>query len=349
MRSMVLTTVALALAACTAAIGTRPDDRGSSATPTPTLPVVNVSDMMGMYPQQTVFVVTADHVSAVTLLNHFIRYRIPTQGVAEVTADPGARWLYLLDGDKQGSRRLRVFDVPTGTQHAMLDGITDVPPGGHVLGTASDGRLLVLKSGASQAWVDAYQLDTLQSTGVLMRGPTCSDRLLANASRIAMVCSSTGEVALGTINGTHATIDPALPDVVGAAMGGEGTLYLVTADDHLAKVPPGSAALVPVGWPSGWSGNVVADGLAVVQGGTQLVIAETNSDGAWLRLTAMPDVSQQKSFHLAGPPNGGVVAMWPFAYYAVDGSIRHVDLTSGLLETMAGVGPGAAAAAVVNG
>jgi hypothetical protein len=63
----------------------------------------------------------------------------------------------------------------------------------------------------------------------------------------------------------------------------------------------------------------------------------------------MPDVSQQKSFHLAGPPNGGIVAMWPFAYYAVDGSIRHVDLTSGLLETMAEVGPGAAAAVVVNG
>ena len=41
--------------------------------------------------------------------------------------------------------------------------------------------------------------------------------------------------------------------------------------------------------------------------------------------------------------------MWPFAYYAVSSTIRHVDLTSGLLETMADVGPEAALGAVVNG
>jgi hypothetical protein len=41
--------------------------------------------------------------------------------------------------------------------------------------------------------------------------------------------------------------------------------------------------------------------------------------------------------------------MWPFAYYTVDGSVRHVDLTSGLLETMAEVGAGAIPGAVVNG
>jgi hypothetical protein len=41
--------------------------------------------------------------------------------------------------------------------------------------------------------------------------------------------------------------------------------------------------------------------------------------------------------------------MWPFACYAVGGTIRHVDLTSGLLETMAEVGSGAVPSAVVNG
>jgi hypothetical protein len=349
MRSAVLTAVAMALAACTAAIGSRPDDRGTLTTSTPTLPVVNVNDMTGIYPQQTVFVVTADHVSAVTLLNHFIRYEIPTRGVAELKADPGAHWLYVLDGDDEGTRRLRIFDVPRGTQHAALEKITNVPPGGHTLGAASDESVLVMQSGASEAWVDRYQSDTLQSSGAVMHGPACSDRLLTSGSRIAMVCSSTGQVALGTLYGASARIAATLPDVVGAAMGGDGTLYLVTTDEHLATVAPGSTTSVPVTWPSGWSGSVVADGLAVVQAGTQFVIAETNSGGTWLRIAAIPDVSQQKSFHLAGAPDGGVVAMWPFAYYAVGTSIRHVDLTSGLLETMAEVGAGAAAAAVVNG
>jgi hypothetical protein len=182
-----------------------------------------------------------------------------------------------------------------------------------------------------------------------MHGPVCSDRLLTSAICIALVCSSTGEVALDTLNGTNARIDTALPVVVGAAMGGDDALYLVTADEHLAKIPPGSATLVHLAWPSGWSGSVVPDGLATVQAGTQIVIAESNEDGAWLRVTTTSGASQQKSLHLAGLPNGGIVAMWPFAYYAVGTSVRHVDLTNGLLETMAEVGPGAAAAAVVNG
>jgi hypothetical protein len=60
-------------------------------------------------------------------------------------------------------------------------------------------------------------------------------------------------------------------------------------------------------------------------------------------------MSQRQSVQLAGVPNVGIVAMWPFAYYAVSNTIRHVDLTSGLLDTMADVGPEAAAEAVVNG
>ena len=164
-----------------------------------------------------------------------------------------------------------------------------------------------------------------------------------------MVCSTTGEVALGTLHGSGATVDAAVPGIVGAAMGGDGTLYLVTADEHLATVPPGSSTVVQVDWPSEWTGSVVADGLAAVQSGTQIVIAQTNEAGAWLRVTKTSDMSQRQSVQLAGIPNGGIVAMWPFAYYAVSSTIRHVDLTSGLLETMADVGPEAAAGAVVNG
>jgi hypothetical protein len=48
-------------------------------------------------------------------------------------------------------------------------------------------------------------------------------------------------------------------------------------------------------------------------------------------------------------PQGGILALWPFAYYTVDRTVRHVDLSSGLLETMTEVGAGAVAGAVVNG
>jgi hypothetical protein len=60
-------------------------------------------------------------------------------------------------------------------------------------------------------------------------------------------------------------------------------------------------------------------------------------------------MAQRNSFRLAGVPRGGILILWAFAYYALDGTIRHVDLTSGLLETMAEVGAGAVPGAVVNG
>ena len=348
MRLLALSSFALVLAACTAAIAPHPDAGGSSAPPTPALPLVNVNDMMGMYPQQTVFAVTTDHVSAVTLLNHFVRYQIPTRGSAEATVDAGGRWLYVLDGDEQGARRLRAFDVPTGAERLSMSGMNNVSRAGHALGALSDGRVLVLKSSGSHAWVDGYKPDRLESSGVLMQGPACGDRLLVGGVRVAMLCSSSGQLAVGTLDAATAMLDGILRDIVGAAMSGDGTLYLATADEHLAKVAPGSTTPVLIAWPSAWSGRVVADGLAVVQGGSLLAVAETAADGAWLRTMAVSDLSARTSLYLAGVPNGGVVAMWPFAYYAVGTTIRHVDLTSGVLETMAEVGPSATAAAVVN-
>jgi len=41
--------------------------------------------------------------------------------------------------------------------------------------------------------------------------------------------------------------------------------------------------------------------------------------------------------------------MWPFAYYTVDSTVRHVELNNGSLETMTEVGPDAVPGAVVNG
>jgi hypothetical protein len=318
--------------------------------PTPTrLPLINVDDMMGLYPQQTVFVATPDHVSAVTLLNHFTRYRIATTGAAQVAAQPTGRWLYLLDTDSPESHRLRAFDVPTGTERAALGGIADVAQGGHALSMATDGRVLVLKADTGHAWVDAYEAVTLRPLEPVMEGSGCGDRLLTSGSRLAIVCRSTGEIAVDDLRGTHTKIDGGLSNLVAAALGDDGTLYVATADQHLARLAASASKLVSLAWPSEWSGTVLGDGLALAQGGASAVIAESSDDGAWLRVFATNNMAQRKSLRLAGAPQGGVLTLWPFAYYAVDATVRHVDLTSGLLETMTEVGAGARPGAVVNG
>jgi hypothetical protein len=305
--------------------------------------------MMGLFPQQTVFVATPDQVSAVTLLNHFTRYQIATGGLAQISTESTGRWFYLLDSGRNGTHQLRVFDVATGTQRALCARIDDVAADRRVLSTTSDGRVLVLKSDARHAWVDAYDALGLRPLGPVMEKPGCGDRLLTSTTRIAIVCLATGEVEVDDLRGTQATIDGSLPALVAAAMSEDGALYLATADQQLAAVPAGATQLVSVSWPSEWSGAVMPDGIAIAQGSESAVIAERTNDGAWLRVFATSNIAQRRSLRLAGAPQGGILTMWPFAYYTVDSTIRHIDLTSGLLETMAEVGAGAVPAAVVNG
>lgn len=345
---VLVTALGLTVVGCSSVTASQPT---ATVPPAPTLgptpmPLINVDDMMGLYPQQTVFVATPDHVSAVTLLNHFTRYRIATSGMARLSADGSGQRLYLLDADAAGSRRLRAFDVPSGSERAVHGGILDVAEDRHGLSAATDGRVLVLKSDARHAWVDAYEGSALRSLGPVMEKPGCGDRLLVSGSQVAIVCSATGGIAVTHLGGNPTAIDGAPSNLVAAAMADDGTLYVITADQHLAA---GATQLVDVAWPSEWSGTVQADGLAVTQGGATVVIAERAEDGAWLRVFAPNNTTPRKSLRLAGVPQGGLLAMWPFAYYAVDGSIRHVDLASGLLETMTEVGAGAAPGAVVNG
>ena len=325
-----------------------------TAAPAPTgaptrIPIINVDDMMGMVPQQTVFVATNDHVSAVTLLNHFTRYKIATAGVAQVAADTTGQLLYLLDSAAPGTSRLRAFDVSSGSDRAAAAGLADVATDRRGLSTAGDGRVLVLKSDARHAWVDAYAAQTLHPLGTVMDKTGCGDRLLANARRIAIVCLATGEIAVDDLRGNYAAIDGALPTLVAAAMAEDGMVYVATADQRLAAVPAGATKLASVAWPNEWSGEVLAEGLAIAQGGDAVVIAQRNDDGAWLRVIGLSDVARRKSLRLAGVPLGGILALWPFAYYSVDATVRHVDLNSGLLETMAEVGAAAVPGAVVNG
>jgi hypothetical protein len=362
MRGLVLAAVLLSLVACDGTSHGQPDatsapfapaaapTRAPTAAPTP-IPLINVDDMMGLYPQQTVFVASSDRVTAVTLLNHFIRYRIPTNGVAQVSSDRTGQRLYLLDAEEApGSHRLRAFNVATGSELAAHSAIADIVlEDRRVLATLIDGRVLVLKSDAQHAWVDAYEALTLRPLGQIMEKPGCGDQLITSARRVAIVCMSTGEIAVDDLRGNHAEINATLPNLVAAAMADDGTLFVATADQHLATVGSGATELANLQWPSEWSGTVIPDGIAVAQGSTSTVIAERTDDGAWLRVFTTNNIARRKSLRLAGVPQGGVLALWPFAYYTVDSTIRHVDLDSGLLETMAEVGAAAVPGAVVNG
>jgi hypothetical protein len=368
MRHLLLAAVVLSLAACGGNTGQASPSPTHGHASSPTGTPINVDDMMGFYAQQTVFVASSDHVSAVTLLNHFSRYQIPTNGVAQVSTELTGQWLYLLDAGTPGSYRLRVFEVSTGTQRTLRTGITGVAADRRVLATASDGRVLVLKSDARHAWVDAYEALAvalardelrhahgddayealaLRPLGVVLEKPGCGDRLLAKGTRVAIVCLATGEIVIDD-HGNRATIGDTLPKLVAVAMDDEGTLYVATADQQLAAVALGTTKLVGLPWPSEWSGTVLADGLATGAQGAAIIIAERTDDGAWLRVIEQTHRAQRKSFRLAGVPQGGILALWPFAYYAVDRTIRHVDLNTGLLETMTDVGPGAMPGAVAN-
>lgn len=332
--------------------------RAAAASPTPTF---NMDDMMGFYPQQTVLVADVDRVTAITLLNHFTRFSIPTRGKAQVAADmvTGSGWFYVLDGFEAAAAglagaavRLRTFDLGTGTERASRSDIGAVAPN-RAIATAGDGRVLVLKGDARRAWVDAYEPLTLKPLGTVMEKAGCGDRLLTSQVRLAIVCLATGEIAVDELRGRAMTVlGPVMPGLAGATMAHDGTIYAVTADRQFATASSGEIALTRIPWPTAWTGTVLPDGLAIATGSATAVIAQTDTDGSWLRVMATRVVAPQASLRLAGrltgAPQFGIVAFYPFAYFTSGGSVRHVQVESGMLETMTELGPGATIVAVVD-
>jgi hypothetical protein len=369
MRALHIAAAAIALIAWgggadTSRLGPASPTRTPAASVGSTQPI-NLDDMMGLYATQTVFVADAEKISAITLLNHFTRYIIPTNGKAQVATDDHATfgtppssnaggWLYVLDGivDVPGPLRLRTFDA-SGVERASRSDIGTVASTVRSLAVAIDGRVLVLKADARHAWVDAYESLTLKPQGTLMENGGCGDRLLASGTRVAIVCLATGQIAVDDLHGGGAFVaDGALPGLAGAAMAEDGTIWVVTADRQLAALPFSAVGLRKLVWPTAWTGTVLPDSIAVATGEDSVVVAQTDTDGSWLRVLASNVVAPRTSLRLAGrlegAPQFGVLALSPFAYYTSGGSVRHVELTSGMLETMTDVGQGATVVAVVN-
>ena len=343
----------LALAACGG--GTRPQAIASPTHP-PTLsptPVINVDDLMGLVAQQTVFVAANDTLSAVTLLNHYVRYTIPTNGHAQVTTDLTGGWLYVLDHAADGIARLRLFDTASGTERgATILGPSIIASDRRALATAADGRVLVLyadrvlNADRQRVWVSAYEALTMTPLGTVLEKAGCGDRLLEAAGWTAIVCLAGGEIALLDAHGDRATIAGVPSPLAAATMTGDGTIYVATADQRLGVVARGATKLVELPWPSDWSGAVLPDALAV--SGAYGIVGERDAGRAYVRLFETANLSHRFSFPLAAAPEGGMLALFPFAYYTAEGKIRHVDLTSGRLESMTDIGAGAIPAAVIN-
>lgn len=361
MRSLLVAGVAAILVVGCGTGGTLPrgsaspaPNRIAAASPTPTF---NMDDMMGFYAQQTVFVADIEKVSAVTLLNHFTRYTIPTRGKAQVVADgsmPGpVTWLYVLDGLDQPPIRLRTFDLGTGVERASRAVSGGVASTHRSMVSIGDGRVLVLKRDATRSFVDSYERLTLKPLGTVLSKPGCGDRLLASPARIAIACLETGEIAVAGSTGTTMTVlQPELAGLAGVAMTDAGAIYAVTTERQLEVSGPGDTRLAPIPWPAGWSGTVLPDGIAVATGSARLVIAQTDTDGSWLRVLSTNVLAPQASLQLAGrlgaAPQFGIVALSPFAYFASGGSVRHVQIDTGMLETMTEVGQGATIVAVAD-
>ena len=370
MRALLVAAAATALVAC-GGVATGPIGPASAApytaAPTPSATPYNLDDMMGLYAQQTVIVADVEKISAITLLNHFTRYTIPTNGKAQVAIDAyvtfgtppstnAGGWTYVLDGivDVPGPLRLRTFDL-NGVERASRSDIGSVASTHRALAVAIDGRVLVLKSDGRHAWVDAYESLTLKPQGTVMEKAGCGDRILASGSRVAIVCLSAGQIAVDTLRGGGTALIDSPKDLgplAGAAMAEDGTIYAVTGDRRLAFVAPNVTKFSLLQWPSEWTGSVLPDTLSVAIGSTSVVLAQLADDGSWLRVFASNNIAQRQSLRLAGrlegAPQFGVIALAPFAYYTSGGSVRHVELTSGALETMTTVGQGATVVAVVN-
>ncbi|HEY6202056.1 MAG TPA: hypothetical protein VI056_03345 [Candidatus Limnocylindria bacterium] len=333
MRRLLLGAVLLILGCEGAATLPAPSQKTPAAVPTAT---IDVSDMMGAFPAATFFVVASDGVRAIALLNHYTRYTIPTSGEAQVTTSIDGK-LFVVDDAPDGTR-LRSFDMGSGGERGSR-----IERGRRLLATgighgaiASDpasGSLVVLFDSGGRRVAEAFDHVTLEPLGRRLDAD-CGDRLLVGGGRTAVACYERGvlRIAEGTSGGTTFTWDPALGPLVAAAMLPGGSALVGRGDGTLARL----AAETRDGerFAAFREGGLVRDGLAVADKGT--FVAALSTDDAKIGVSTVG--GRAGVVHISLPrgeqPVGGIVALWPFAYWVSGRDARHVDLAQGFAETM---------------
>lgn len=307
------------------------------AAASPTATPINVDDMMGgSFVPATVFTLVGNEIHAVKLQNHFVPYRIPVGGRPHVVVSPDGARLYVADRDG-GRTRVRSFDAATGAELAaapvadleLADDIAMIQDG-------SDRLLLLLKAGVGVR-VEAIRTSPIVALGGIYKSP-CGNRLLASASRIAIICSSTGMISIGSRSGTGTIEGPLGGDlisvpgapIVASAMLADGTIVVGAAAGMLHRIMGGASTLVA--GPQLPGGSTLLS-LAAADPERFVLFARSAGQGSASAYDA-------RSGALAvGPLSVPVraahaVALWPFAYFVGERGLWHVDLRSGLTERM---------------
>jgi hypothetical protein len=320
---------ALLILACEGA-ATLPAPSQRTSTP---IPSIDVSDMMGAFPQTQLLVMDGDSVKSLALLNHATRYTIATSGRVFVAA--GNAQVYVADETADGTR-LRWIEKGTGAVLA-----TGIEPGrklvsattahGALVVEPTTGRLLAMFADRDRRIVDAFDPYSLRRLGRHMESG-CGDRLLAAAGRVVVACFS-GILAAKDERDVF-TIDAGLGPLVAAAMRGDGTTLVGRRDGTLAQIRPASREVEQV--EPFRPGELVADGIAPIDR-ESFAIALSTADRS-VGISELRLGRRYVSFPAKNVPLGGLLAMDQFAYWADGNSVKHIDLQQGFAETMATLG-----------
>ena len=326
MRRLLLGAVLLILACEGAATLPAPSQKSPAAVPTAT---IDVSDMMGAFPQTTFYVITGDGLKAIALLNHATRFTVETTGSVQVAA--GNSQVYVADETPDGTRIRWIDKVSGGVLATRMD------PGRKLVYTGTGngalavepttGRVLAMFADGARRVVDAFDPYTLRPLGRRLEAG-CGDRLLAAAGRVVVACLA-GTLVIKDA-GDPRSVDVGLGPLVAAAMRADGATLVGRSDGTLAQIGPASAVVEKI--EPFRPGQLVADGIAAVDENTFAIALGTTD-----RSVGISEVRRGRryiSFEAKNVPIGGLLADGLFAYWVDGAQAKHIDLTQGFAETM---------------
>lgn len=320
---------------------------GAAASPTATVDPNLYLMMMGALPEATVFVVSGREIVAVTLLNHFVRYRIPVADGAQLAVSADGARLYVAE-PVPGGIHFKWFDTLTGSLRvSRLESGALAGTGRGRGALAEDGQnLYVLEQrDDGNLVVQTYDGLDLRPARQPLVTDGCADRLLSvSLGRVAVVCQRGAVTIFGTQGHTRVAWRPQL--TAAAIWWGTGEIAGVNLAGEISRIRSGATALEEL-TPAEWVKTAVAlDGLAYADQYTLILV----QDEPRPRIHVIDTVMERfRSFGLPNRPANGILASGQFAYWVDrDGSgVYHVDVRSGLVEKMYGpFEPGASLAAL---
>lgn len=330
MRRLLLGAVLLILACGGAATLPAPSQsappRTAAAMPTAT---IDISDMMGAFPQTQLYVITGEGVKAIALLNHATRFTVETTGSVQVVA--GNAQVYVADETADGTRLRWIDKISGGTLATRTEAgrklvYTGIGNGALVVEPAT-GRLLAMFADGARRIVDAYDAYTLRPLGRRVE-TTCGDRLLAGADRVVVACLAGGLVIKDA--GEARVVDAGLGPLVAAAMRSDGTTLVGRTDGTLAEIRPGSTSVERID--PFRPGRLVSDGITAVDA-NDFAVALATTDLS-VGISELRGGRRYISFPAKSVPLGGLLAYDAFAYWVDGTQARHIDLNQGFSETM---------------